>query len=106
VLDLLVLDDPPLLEVDQEELARLQAPEPLDLLGRDGSSPASEPSTTCPSVRLHPAARAQAVAVERRADDAAVGEGDRRGPVPRLHQAGVEGVEAPRSGESSPSRFR
>ena len=43
---------------------------------------------------LQPAAGAQAVAVERRADHAAVGEGHRRGAVPRLHQARVEGVEA------------
>ena len=43
---------------------------------------------------LQPAAGAQAVAVERRADHAAVGEGDRGGAVPRLHQAGVERVEA------------
>ena len=47
-----------------------------------------------PVGRLHPAAGAQPVAVERRADHAPVGEGDRGGPVPRLHQAGVEGVEA------------
>ena len=35
------------------------------------------------------AAGAQAVAVERGADDAAVGEGNGGGPVPRLHQRGV-----------------
>ena len=46
-------------------------------------------------LRLHPAAGAQAVAVERRADHAAVGEADRRRPVPRLHHARVEGVEGP-----------
>ena len=34
-LDLLVLDDPAPLEVDEEQLARLQAPEAPDLLGRD-----------------------------------------------------------------------
>ena len=45
-------------------------------------------------VRLDPAAGAQAVAVERRADDRAVRERDRGGAVPRLHEAGVEGVEA------------
>ena len=39
------------------------------------------------------ARRAQAVAVERRADLAAVGEGDRRRPVPRLHQRRVVFVE-------------
>ena len=44
---------------------------------------------------LHPAAGAQAVAVERGADHAAVGEADRGGPVPRLHHARVERVEGP-----------
>ena len=39
------------------------------------------------------ARRPQAVAVERRADLAAVGEGDRRRAVPRLHQRGVIFVE-------------
>ena len=39
------------------------------------------------------ARRAQAVAVERGADLAAVGEGDRRRAVPRLHQRGVVFVE-------------
>ncbi len=39
------------------------------------------------------ARRPQAVAVERRADLAAVGEGDRRRPVPRLHQRRVIFVE-------------
>jgi hypothetical protein len=43
---------------------------------------------------LHPAAGAQAVAVQRGADHAAVREGDGGRAVPRLHQAGVEGVEA------------
>ena len=39
------------------------------------------------------ARRPQAVAVERGADLAAVGEGDRGGAVPRLHQRGVVFVE-------------
>ena len=46
-------------------------------------------------LRLEPAARAQPVAVERRADHAPVGEGDRGRPVPGLHQALVVLVEAP-----------
>ena len=49
-LDLLVLHDAVALEVDEEELAGLQAAQPLDLAGRDGSRPASEPSTTMPSL--------------------------------------------------------
>ena len=43
---------------------------------------------------LDPAARAQAVAVQRRPDQVAVGEGDDGGPVPRLHEARVVLVEA------------
>ena len=39
------------------------------------------------------ARRPQAVAVERRADLPAVGKGDRRRPVPRLHQRRVVFVE-------------
>ena len=46
-------------------------------------------------LRLHPAAGPEPVAVERRADHAAVGEADRGRPVPRLHQARVERVERP-----------
>ena len=42
---------------------------------------------------LPPAGRAQAVAVEHRADQRAVGERHARRAVPRLHQAGVELVE-------------
>ena len=93
-LDLLVLDDPAPLEVDQEQLARLQAPEPQDLLGGDVQQAGLRAEHDVPVGRLHPAARPQAVAVERGADHAAVGERHRRGPVPGLHQAGVEGVEA------------
>ena len=47
---------------------------------------------------LVPAAGAEAVAVERRADHAPVGERDRRRAVPRLHQALVERVEAAQLG--------
>ena len=44
---------------------------------------------------LPPAAGAQAVAVEDGADQRAVGEADRGGAVPRLHDRGVEPVEGP-----------
>ena len=93
-LDLLVLDDPALLEVDEKELARLQTSEPADLLRRDVEQADLRAEHHVPVCRLHPASRAQAVAVERRTDDATVGEGHRGGTVPRLHQTGVEGVEA------------
>ena len=93
-LDLLVGDDPALGQVDEEELAGLQAALADDVGGRlvhhAGLRAEHDPAV----LGLQPAAGAQAVAVERRADHAAVGERDRGGAVPRLHETGVEGVEA------------
>ena len=93
-LDLLVGDDAPRLEVDEEQLAGLQAALADDVGGRlvhhAGLGAEHDPAV----LGLQPAAGAQAVAVERRPDHAAVGERDRRGAVPRLHQTGVERVEA------------
>ncbi len=93
-LDLLVLHDPPALQIDEEQLAGLQAAEPAYVLGRDVEQTRLGAQHDVPVGGLHPTAGAQAVAVECRADDAAVGEGHRGGAVPRLHQARVEGVEA------------
>ena len=93
-LDLAVLDDPAAREVDEEEVAGLQAALAQDVLRRlvdhAGLRAEHDPAV----LGLQPAAGAQAVAVERRADHAAVRERDRRRPVPRLHQARVERVEA------------
>ena len=69
-------------------------PRRLTFSGRIAEHPRLRAEHDVAVLRLDPAAGAQAVAVERGADDAAVGEGDGRGPVPRLHQARVEGVEA------------
>ena len=106
-LDLGVVDDHAALEVDEEELAGLQAALALDV-GRRLVHHAGLRAQDDPAVLgLQPAAGAQAVAVQRRADHAAVGERDRRGAVPRLHQARVEGVEAraaPRAGRPGPGR--
>ena len=63
------------------------------LPGGSSSTPDSEREHDPAVARLHPASGTQAVAVERRADHAAVGEGDRRRAVPRLHHARVERVE-------------
>ncbi len=94
-LDLLVLDDPVLVGVDEEHPARLEPAladdaggvevEDSDLGGEDDEAVVGDPV----------AARAQAVAVEHGADLGAVGEHDARRPVPRLHQHGVELVERP-----------
>ncbi|GBD45729.1 hypothetical protein HRbin41_00544 [bacterium HR41] len=92
-LDLFVGDDALGLEVDQEQLARAQAPLGFDVrwiavenarLGGD-----DDPAVACDE----PASRAQTVAVERRPDHAPVGERHRCRPVPGLDQRLVVGVE-------------
>ena len=93
-LDLLVLDDPALLEVEQEQLARGEPALALDVLRGDGHHPGLRGQHDVALGVLDPAAGAQAVAVEHGAGHPAVGEHDRRRAVPRLHQAGVEVVEA------------
>ncbi len=92
-LDLLVVDDAALRGVDQEHPARLQTAlghhffrlevEHAGLAGQHHSVVGGLP----------PAGRAQAVAVQHRADQRAVGEGDAGRAVPRLYQARVELVE-------------
>ena len=57
-LDLLVLDDPPLLEVDEEQLARGQPPLALDVLGGDGHHAGLGGEHDVSLRVLHPAARA------------------------------------------------
>ncbi len=98
VLGLFVGDDPALREVDEEELPGLQ-PSLAHDVRRAVVEHARLRREHDPAVgRLVPAPGTQAVAVERRADHAAVGERDRCRAVPRLHQALVEGVEAAQLG--------
>ena len=92
-LEFLVGDDPPLAGVDQEHAARLQAALVEHLLGRHLEDAHLGPHDDAVVAGDVVARRAQAVAVEGGADDGAVGEGDRGGAVPGLHQAGVELVE-------------
>ena len=85
-LDLGVVDDPAGLGVHQEHLARRDAAlldhlggfdvDHADLGGEDDQAVLGDPVP----------ARAQAVAVQRGADQVAVGEGDGGGAVPRLHE--------------------
>ena len=92
-LDLLVVDDAALRGVDEEDLARLQATLLHDARGVDVDH-AGLARHDHPVVVGDPeATRAQAVAVEHRTDHGAVGERDRRGAVPRLHQRRVVAVE-------------
>ena len=93
-LDLLVVDDLALLQVEQEHLPGREPALALDVLGRDGQHAGLGREDDVALGVLDPAARTQAVAVERRAGDLAVGEDDRGRTVPGLDQAGVEVVEA------------
>jgi len=84
-LDLVVLDDPLLRGVHHEHAARAQTPATLDAVGREVEHAGLRADHHEAVGRLGPAARAQAVAVERRADDRAVGEDEGGRAVPRLH---------------------
>ncbi len=93
LLDLGIGDDAALLEVDQQHLARLQAPLGDDLLLGDRQHAGFRRHHDEPVVGDEVARRAQAVTVERGADLASVGEGHGGGAVPRLHHRGVVLVE-------------
>ena len=84
-LDLAVADDPPLRRVDEEHAAGAQAPPPLDALGRDVQHAGLTADDDETVGRLGPPAGAQAVAIQRGADERPVGEDQGGGPVPRLH---------------------
>ena len=92
-LHLLVRDDPAVLDVDQEQLPRLQPSLPQHVLRRLVEHARLRREHDPAVLGLEPPARTQAVAVERRADHATVRERDRRRAVPGFHQALVVGVE-------------
>ena len=93
VLQFFVVHDAALLEVDQEHLARLQAPLLDDAVLRDGQH-AGLGGHHHQVVICHAVARgAQAVAVQRGADLLAVGEDHGRRAVPGLDHGGVVLVE-------------
>ncbi len=92
-LQLVVGHDAAVLDVHQQHLARLQAPLPDDLLLRDVEHAHLRGHDDQVVVGDEVARGPQAVAVEGRADELAVGEGDRRRAVPRLHQRRVVLVE-------------
>ena len=92
-LDLVVRHHPTALEVDEEQSSRPQ-PALLDhAFGGDRQHPDLGGHDAAVVVGDVVAARAQPVAVQHRSDAGAVGEGDGRRTVPRLHQAGVVLVE-------------
>ena len=102
-LDLLVLQDASGGGVGQEDPARLEPAlahdrgrvqvQHADLAGQHDQAVLGDPVP----------ARPQPVAVEHRADHGAVGEGDQRRAVPRLHERAVEVVEGP-AGRVHPRR--
>ncbi len=92
-LQLVVVDDAPLFQVDEQHLAGLQPPLGDDLLLRHRQHADFRRHNHEAVVGDDVARRAKAVAIEGCADLAAVGEGDRRRAVPRLHQRGVIFVE-------------
>ena len=94
-LDLVVVDDAAFFEVDQQHLARLQPPFAGDLFLRHRQYARLRRHDHVVVVGDHIARRPEPVAVEGRADLAAVGKGDRRRPVPRLHQRRVIFVKRP-----------
>ena len=97
-LDLLVADDPPLLEIDEEDLPGMQPLLDHHVRGIDVEHAHFRRHHDEAVLRHHVARRPQAVAVEHGADLAPVGEGERSRAVPRLHQKRVELVVAAQVG--------
>ena len=89
VLDFIVADDAPLFQIHQQHFAGLQPPLADDVGFGDAEHAGLRGHHHAPVARQHAARRAQAVAVQHRADLAAVGERHRGRPVPGLHQRGV-----------------
>ena len=92
-LDLLVGNEATLRGVDEEDLARLEPAFRDDALGRDVEHADLARHHDEVVVGDPVARRPQPVAVEHRADHGSVGERDRRGAVPRLHERRVVPVE-------------
>ncbi|MNI10564.1 hypothetical protein D3C73_636810 [compost metagenome] len=92
-LDFGVVDDAALFQVDQEHLARLQAPLLDDAVFRNRQRAGFGRQDDHVVIGDQIAGGAQAVAVQRGADLAAIGECDGGGAVPRLHHGGVIFVE-------------
>ena len=92
-LDFVVGDDALVVEVDQQHLARLQAPFLHDAAFVDRQHPGLRRHDHLVIGGDHVARGAQSVAVERGTDLQSVGEGHRGRPVPWLHDRGVVLVE-------------
>src|ERR1051325_5974494 len=89
VFQFLVVNDTPLFGIDEEHATGLKPSLHQDSLGRDVEH-ADFGGHDHKTILRHVVARGpQAVAIEHRADSDSVRKGDRRRPVPRLHQARV-----------------
>ena len=85
LLDLLIGNNAAFDHIDQEHLPWLKPAFALDLLRSNVEHARFRSHHDKVVVRHHITSRPQAVAVERRPNDAAVCKRDGRGPVPRLH---------------------
>ena len=95
--ELLVADDPPLREIHQEDLSRLEPAREPDRLGRDRQHADLAGQHNKVIVRDHVAAGTQAVAVEHRPDPDAITEDQAGRAIPGLQEPAVILVEsAPR----------
>ena len=79
---------------DEHHAGRAAGPSARTCSGGTSITPVSDARITRSSVGDRPARRAQAVAIERRADELAVGEHDRRRAVPRLDERRRVAIEA------------
>ena len=91
--DFVVRDDAALLQIDEQHLARLQPPFGNDPLFGDRQDAGFRGQHDEPVTGDDIARRTQAIAVEHRADLAAIGKGHGGRPIPRLHHRGVIFVE-------------
>ena len=93
-LELLVGNEPALVEVDQQHLAWLQPPLLDDVLFLDRQHAGFRRHHNAVVAGEQITRRPQTIAVERGTDLAAIGEGDCRRAVPRLHQRSIVFVES------------
>ena len=93
--DLFIGNDPSLLRIDQEHVPRLNAPLAQDALRSNFQNAGFGSHDNQVVSGDVVAGRAQAVAVEHRADNPPIGKGDCRRAIPWLHQTGVIFVKGP-----------
>ena len=94
-LDFVVVDNPAFFEVDQQHLARLQAPFAHDAAFRHRQHAGFGCQDHMVIIGHHIARRAQPVAIQRGANLPPIGKCDRGRAIPRFHQRGMIFVERP-----------